>query len=64
MSHLYLSDGDVVILTYSQALGEVATNRIKYDMKNLYDHLNVKNIKTLILEEGMDIKILKNEPKK
>lgn len=64
MSHLYLSDGDVVILTYPQALSEPVIDRIRDSMKKLYDHLNIKNIKTLILEEGMDIKILKDESKK
>ena len=61
--HLFLNNGDVVILKYPSVLSKEAYKNVISSMEDLYKHLRVDFVKTIILEEGMDIQILKKGEK-
>ena len=56
--------GDIIVLKCPELLSEAVVQKIKEDVKSLLDFVGIKDVGMMILEEGMDIEILKQERNK
>lgn len=60
MQKLEVKDGDTIVFRYPRSLSEKAAENLTGSLRSVLDRFGYKNVNFMILEEGMDIGVLRN----